>query len=105
MKKIQRMTKRTEKTWKTQDGRKIPIADMETSHIKAALAMLKRKGFYSVSTFLAYVSAPYEKMGDGAQMAFEQEWEHLMSLRGPLPQIDWLEDELNRRRCRGTKRN
>lgn len=56
--------------WKTRDGREIPIEDMETSHIKNAQALLRRKGFVEKSTFIFYLRVP-GTMGEFAQMAYE----------------------------------
>ena len=84
------------KTWKTKDGRQIEIKDMETSHIKNTLAMLKRKGFISPKTLSYYLFGPTPN-GDGANDAYEMEFNNLVN-RPISPFINYFEDELIRRK-------
>lgn len=81
--------------WTTKDGRKLPVKDMETGHIQNALAMLKRKGFVSVKTLNIYLRGP-EPRGDGAQMAFETEFNYVADHVHPF--IDAFEEELENRK-------
>lgn len=83
------------KKWKTKDGKKIAIKDMETSHIQNALNLLKRKGFISRKTLRFYLSTPGPN-GDMAQWAFEQELDDVIS--SPVSSfIDLFERELSKR--------
>lgn len=80
--------------WIMKDGTQINVKNMETSHIKNSLAMLKRKGFIAQSTFESYFCC-YPR-GDMAQMAFDQEFDEVM--KSPVSQfIDIFENELEAR--------
>lgn len=77
--------------WKCKDGEFIHPRNMDTDHIKNALAMLKRKGFISFSHWEMCLSCPPQ--GDMAQMAWEQE---IMNLK-PSKFIEIFEEELAKR--------
>ncbi len=59
--------------WKTKDGRLIPITEMVDSHLKNAIAMLRRQGCCTLDEFEVLFSAPLSAMGDMASYAVEQE--------------------------------
>ena len=81
--------------WTTKDGKKIEVKKMSTSHIKNALALLKRRGFISPETLEFYFSCRWPT-ADGALMAFENELDSV--LKSPTsPFIDYFEDELTKR--------
>lgn len=42
------------KKWKTKDGQELSIENMETSHIKNCISMLRRNGFVSFSEIARY---------------------------------------------------
>lgn len=81
--------------WTTRDGRTIPIDEMETSHIKNCLKML-RKNYIGANEISSMLNFNYEAMGDAAQMAFDQALDEA-SVLIPCPEIDWFVEELNRR--------
>ncbi len=58
--------------WTTKDGREVAVPDMETSHIRNCIRMLKRKGFVAPSTVEAVMSCS-EPSGEAAQDLFFQE--------------------------------
>lgn len=85
----------TKKMWKQKNGELIAVEDMTTSHIINALAMLKRAGFVGPSTVAFYITcAP--PCGDMALLAFEREFEGIMSAPTSIF-IDLFEAELKRR--------
>lgn len=79
--------------WTTRDGRKLDIEKMDTDHIQNSLAMLKRNGRVSMKTLTPYLRGV--PRGEGAQMLFEQEFNHVADHADPF--IDAFEDELTRR--------
>lgn len=80
--------------WTCQDGRKIPVSEMETSHVQNSLRMLRRKGFISTRTLEAYMCTP--DLADGAMMCFEQEQDR--AFRAPVSDfVDIFASELERR--------
>lgn len=85
----------TKKIWTTKDGRKIPIKDMSTAHIKKCICMMKNKGFIRMETFLFYLFGP-EPNGDAASLAYEQEYSVVLN-KIPSDYLDWLEEELKNR--------
>ena len=85
-----------EETWKTKDGKEIPIENMTTQHIKNTIALLERKGFVSPETLRFYTSGP-TPFGECAQLAYEEEQD--IVFEAPVSkQLSALEDELNRRK-------
>ena len=81
-------------TWTTKDGRELKIAEMTTGHIENALAMLERNGSISMAHLNVYLRGP-EPRGDGAQMAFESEFQYVCD--NVHPAIDAFREELERR--------
>lgn len=81
--------------WVTREGKRVHVDEMETSHVRNALAMLKRKGFIGPSTLKAYLvcEPPTAEM---ALMAFEDEFEEVME-RPVSQMVDCFECELARR--------
>jgi len=80
--------------WKCKDGREIDIKDMEASHLKNAIAMLRRKGVVTTDEFLSCLA--YACSGDtpdGAAMAAETEVDRMKPWKG----LNIMEDELARR--------
>jgi len=73
---------------------------METSHIRNALAMLKRQGYVGISTRSFYLSCPLP-LGEAAQDAFNMEFDAVMDAP-TSPFIDAFKQELERR---GENRN
>jgi hypothetical protein len=82
--------------WKMKNGEWIKISDMTTSHIEACLSMLKRKGYIGHSTLTFYLSCQ-EPNGDGAQVAFDQEFDAVCNAK-THPAYDALEAELKFRK-------
>lgn len=81
--------------WTCRDGRRIRIKEMETSHVRNALAMLKRKGAIGLNTVRPYLVGPGPS-GEGAQMTFEAEFDEL--LKHPITKfVDIFEAELTSR--------
>lgn len=84
------------KEWKTKNGRKIRVCDMETSHIENSLSMLKREGCIDPETLSFYLSCR-PPTADGALMAFEREFDRVIS--APISSfINLFKEELERRR-------
>lgn len=81
-------------TWKTRDGRVLPIADMGDDHLANTIRMLRRKGFIGRSTLEAYMTSG--PSGDMASMAFEQEQREVFS-RPVSEALDHLEAEARKR--------
>lgn len=79
--------------WTKRDGTKIAIADMDTQHIKNAIAMMRRNGFCRFGSFWSMVRASRLPMGEGAADSLERE----VANARPHPILDALEDELARR--------
>ena len=71
------------------------IPEMETRHIKNALASLKRRGYVGPSTISFYVSGPMPT-GDGAMDAFDMEFDAMMD-RPVSKFVDLFEEELKQR--------
>ena len=88
--------KNGKKIWTTKDGRELLISEMETSHIENSINMMKKNRFIAFSTLKSYLSAPCNKMGDGAQLAFDQEFDFICDCRINI-KLDWLEEELKNR--------
>lgn len=84
-----------DKVWTTRSGEKIPVVNMQTSHIENSLAMLKRNGFISPSTVDNYMCGPMPH-GEMAQDAFWSEFDSILN-RPVSEAIDWFEEELFRR--------
>jgi hypothetical protein len=78
--------------WTMRDGTRIRIADMETSHIKNTIAMLKRKGFIGEEEFDSINYGAYPR-GELAQEAWLQD---MNSIKVSY-ELDDLESELARR--------
>ena len=72
--------------WTTAKGEKIPVTEMETSHIENALAMLRRMGYVGPRevSFYAACAGP---QGEMAQVAFDQEQNYVFS----APVSDWVD--------------
>ena len=80
--------------WKKRDGTEIDVTDMETSHIKNSLNMLKRKGFRDPSEIIDMIGNPPN--GEMALMAWENELDEIFST--PTSKfIGIFEDELKKR--------
>lgn len=82
-------------TWKTRDGRKLNIAEMETDHIKNCIAMLRRKGLCSTDEFHDSWRFVSSCQGEMASYYAEQQ----ASGMHPSRAIDAFEAELARRRA------
>lgn len=80
--------------WETIDGDKLVISDMGTEHIKNALEMLKRAGYFSDEDEENYLTCDQPR-GDMAQVAFEAEFEHITNNVSPF--ISIFERELEER--------
>lgn len=81
--------------WVAKNKREYRVSEMDTTHIKNALAMLKRQGFVSSSTVNFYLNCPLPR-GDMAMDAFDMEFDRLME-RPVSSFIDIFEAELKRR--------
>uniref|UniRef100_A0A6M3IU99 Uncharacterized protein n=1 Tax=viral metagenome TaxID=1070528 RepID=A0A6M3IU99_9ZZZZ len=79
-------------TWTMRDGTRIKVADMTTSHIENALAMLRRQG--AVSPKAVYRSLYSEYHSDS--LDFQRECQVLFSPR-LCDMVDIFKDELKRR--------
>lgn len=81
--------------WNCKDGREIEVAEMATSHIENALAMLKSKGCVGPSTVSFYLNGPMPR-GDFATEAYLEEFDRV--LESPVSSfVDIFEAELKRR--------
>lgn len=77
--------------WKCKDGRELDIKDMETNHLKNAVAMLRRKGVVTTDEYLSCLA--YACSGDtpdGAAMAAEAEFSSMKPWKG----LAIMEEEL-----------
>lgn len=78
--------------WTTRDGRRMLLCDMETSHLKNCISMMRGKGYVTAGELLdclRYAStAP-----DGASMAAEEASLHMR----PSAMLGQLEKELSKR--------
>lgn len=81
--------------WKCEDGRVIPISEMETEHIENVLAMLRRMGCVSPKTVAFYVTCSLPH-GEAALDAFDLELGAVLDAPSS-PLIDIFEDELKKR--------
>lgn len=80
--------------WKCKDGRELDIKDMETSHLKNAVAMLRRKGVVTPDEYFSCLA--YACSGDtpdGAAMAAEAEADGMK----PWADLEVMEHELSSR--------
>lgn len=85
----------SEAFWTRSNGTKVPIAEMNDHHLKAAIAMMRRNGYVSARTLKETLTGG-RPSGDGAQEAFDKEVDAL--LEGvPSELIDQLNDELVKR--------
>lgn len=82
--------------WTCQDGRKLKLSEMTTTHIKNALNMLRNKGYVSPKSVVFYLTcAP--PSGEYAQLAFDQECDYIFN----APNTEWIdifEEELEKRK-------
>jgi len=70
------MIRKQTKHWKTKDGRKIRICDMEDDHLLNTIKLLHRHALYSLKNIcISYMSYPYPS-GDGARDAFDREFDY-----------------------------
>jgi hypothetical protein len=66
--------------WTTRDGRKLSPAQMGTDHLQNTVLMLERNArIYLQAYVLQYYCAGMRPMGDGAQDAFDWEWQQLIN--------------------------
>ena len=66
--------KREELCWTTQDGRKIRVSDLEDSHLKNIVRLIKRAGYTHSSTWFSAVNYLSSDLGgEMAQECLEQE--------------------------------
>jgi hypothetical protein len=80
--------------WKCKDGREIELRDMETGHLKNAIAMLRRQNVVTEDEFLSCAAyACSSSSGEYAAMAAENE---MMNMR-PWKGLKMMEAELGRR--------
>jgi hypothetical protein len=83
-------------TWTTEDGQKIPIKGMEDRHLLNCLAMLRRKGSVSLSTYRLYLNAPGPNPDTEAFRVFCMEQDQVMN--SPVSfHLDTLELEATKR--------
>ena len=82
--------------WKQKDGIKIKIKDMSIFHLKNSIAMMKRNGYVSTDTLNFYLTCEGPN-GDMAQMAFEQELDHIID-QPVSSTLSALERELKKRK-------
>ena len=86
--------------WKTRGGKLVAISDMETSHIKNALALLKCNGFCSVREF-NHVKWSFPTFdGEMAQLELERSFDEWLKNVKPNGFIDLFEEELSERGAR-----
>lgn len=80
--------------WKCKDGRELDVKDMETSHLKSTIALLRRKGAVTLGEYLSCLAYACSKdTPDGAAMAAEAEVNGMRPWSG----LDIMEAELARR--------
>lgn len=72
-----------------------PIREMTVTQLEAAIIDLREQGFVSHATVKFYMTCD-EPEGDGAQMAFDQEFQNVVEST-PNSDLDRLEAELDRR--------
>ena len=77
--------------WMMKSGKKINITDMETSHLRNAVAMLRRKGFVTPAELELYLLS--EPNGEAALDEYMRELDRIKTC---LP-LATLEAELKRR--------
>lgn len=74
-----------ELTWATLDGRKIPLKDLETDHIRNIIGMLRRKGCMTMEDILNSLT-----MDDQMGAVFD--------LKKPSVTLEIMERELEKRK-------
>lgn len=88
------------KTWTTQDGRVLIIAEMSTDHLVNAINFCRRKHQTAV------LDIPFPSFqGEMAQYYAEAEWDSIISSSAEeaIPELQDLIDELHWRKQRGLK--
>lgn len=81
--------------WKCKDGRELKITDMDTAHLRNAIAMLRGKGVVTPNEYLSCLAyACSSNTGEYAAMAAEQELDNMQSWIG----LELLENELAKRK-------
>jgi hypothetical protein len=77
--------------WKCKDGREIELRDMETVHIRNAIAMLRRQNVVTEDEFLSCAAyACSSNSGEYAAMAAENEMINMRPWKG----LEIMESEL-----------
>lgn len=93
--------KRTD-TWKTKDGRELRICDMEESHIRNLISMLRKKRYVGAKEHSSDEPGPPPILhGEHAQDAAEREWTSSWDrwlAQKPTTLLDVLEQELELRK-------
>jgi hypothetical protein len=87
--------------WTTKDGRRLWIRDMSDQHLTNTIKLLIRAAASERSETIAMFITTPEPMGDGAQMAFQNEQDHAFNsdLDDYLPEVyESLEREFEKRR-------
>lgn len=79
-------------TWKTRDGRVLPIREMDTDHLRNCVNMLRRNGRVTAGE-LAGMFAYASDAPDGAAMTVENE----IAGSWPSKKLEAMEDEIARR--------
>ncbi len=83
-------------TWTTASQQKLKIADMESSHIRNCINLLKREGYVSESTLMFYLTTEGPQ-GMMAQDCFERECDEVFNRTNVSAHLDAFIEELERR--------
>ena len=81
--------------WKTKDGRRIPINELEDTHLDAIVRMIRGTGGLTRDEYWRLLTTALGCMGDYAAMAVETEIESSHY----SPWLDVLEKEKERRKA------
>ena len=81
--------------WVSQNGRRTPLSQMATPHIKNALARLRREGYVGLRDVEFYLTCT-PPTADMAEMSFMQEFDRVTE--SPIfIWVDFFEEELRSR--------
>lgn len=79
--------------WKCKDGRVLSVSEMDTDHIKSAMAMLRRNQYVSAREF---ADAVCSTAGIGGEMASYYAEQEIAGMK-PTQMLDEMEAELEKR--------